>query len=241
MTSDTTVSAPAPTATELALQQEQLATLQQQRQIQDLTLRFLFEESGFDPVFDDEGNLIDLTRRPGTVAEQLQEEVLNLSLERAKNALLGQLEVDPALLKDLDLAEQGLRGQLLRDLGPDFATSTPGIEALGRFGERKDLALSAARRGDLTTANQISLERGLEQSGGIDQTLQRLFGIGNIGSGTFGATNQLSQLLAQNRDRTLQADIINSQSRASTINAIFGAAGQIAGVAGGIGLSKALT
>ena len=42
-----------------------------------------------------------------------------------------------------------------RDIGPGWETSTPGIQALANFNQRKTETLDAARRGDLTLATQL--------------------------------------------------------------------------------------
>src|SRR3990172_2008136 len=80
-------------------------------------------------------------------------------LERTQAALAGQLPVNPALLSDLAENERTLRETLRRQLGPGFETSSPGIESLGEFGQRRSELLESARRGDLTLAEQLGISR----------------------------------------------------------------------------------
>lgn len=97
---------------------------------------------------------------PPTEAEKLREEIELGLLERSKAALEGKLPVSPTLEREIEEQEKLLRETLLRNLGPGYETSTPGIEALQEHMSRATEAREAARRGELTLSEQLSLARG---------------------------------------------------------------------------------
>jgi hypothetical protein len=80
-------------------------------------------------------------------------------ISRTEAALAGDLPVNPALLRDLEQREALLGENLRRSLGPDFATSTPGQNALNAFERERTIALEGARRSDLTMAEQLGIQR----------------------------------------------------------------------------------
>lgn len=93
-------------------------------------------------------------------ARDLREQNEQLLLERQNAALRGELPVNPALLSDLDEQEAQLRESLLQNLGTGYETSTPGIEALSEFGERKAAILEATRRDDIAGAGGLANQMG---------------------------------------------------------------------------------
>jgi hypothetical protein len=98
-------------------------------------------------------------RRQREIDAKRQEIELRL-LEREEAALRGELPVNPALLSDLEEQEESLRAQLAQQLGPGFETSTPAIQALAEFEQRKQEILENARRGDLGFAQQLANNMG---------------------------------------------------------------------------------
>tara|TARA_Y100000310_G_scaffold292684_1_gene321663 strand:+ start:139 stop:1617 length:1479 start_codon:yes stop_codon:yes gene_type:complete len=80
-------------------------------------------------------------------------------ISRTEAALAGDLPVNPALLRDLEQRQALLGENLRRSLGPDFATSTPGQNALAAFERERTIALEGARRSDLTMAEQLGIQR----------------------------------------------------------------------------------
>lgn len=156
---------PQPTAEERALQQEQVqllqfqrAALERQQKQQEQLQPLFFEASGIEPVLDEAGNIVSFKRREDPFQAQ-QEEILGLQLKRSKAALAGELPVDPALIRSLDEEEEDLRNFLRQRFGPDFETATPAIQALAEHSKRKNEVLDAARRGDLTLAEGLSMAR----------------------------------------------------------------------------------
>lgn len=113
--------------------------------------------------------------------QRLHEEVSTATLERQQKALRGEIPDSPLLLKDLAKQEETLRGALLSQLGPGFETSSPGIEALRRLGESRNLTLEEARRGDITGLSGINLANVGALEGIRAQRLQESAGLaGNV-------------------------------------------------------------
>jgi hypothetical protein len=86
-------------------------------------------------------------------------QIQDLYNQRTLAALKGELPVNPALNRELTESERDLRNSLSSQLGTGYATSSPGIEALTKFGQRKSETLEGARRGDLSLSEQMSLGR----------------------------------------------------------------------------------
>ena len=211
------INVPEPTEEEQALQAEQVEILRQQRDIveaqveqQRLLTPLLFEAQGLTPEVDDEGNITGFTREEDPLAD-LRGDIERGFLERTQAALNGELPVDSGLLADLDQQETELRDRLFTQLGADFETSSPGIEALSEFSENRSQILDGARRGDLTLGEQLSLSRQGSQEQLLSSFLSRAGGTSDFfGSGA----NSLSQLgssfgntiggLRQNRSLELQ-------------------------------------
>ena len=220
--------------------QSELVNLQRDiitRQVkqQELLAPLLLEEAGLKAVRDESGEIVSY-QKIDDPNKALKETIERGQLERSAAALRGDLPVDPATERELGNRENILNETLRRQLGKDFATSGPGIEALARFNEEASTIRGGARRGDLSLAEQLSLARGASNSSSIDQLIARVGGVQGLDLGASGAAAQgvqtagipLSQMF-QNRQLESQVNIANAQTRASTLNALFGAVGQGAG------------
>lgn len=106
-----------------------------------------------------ERGIVGLTQKDDP-SKDLRAENERLLLERQGAALRGELPVNPGLLSDLDQQEEDLRAHLLENLGTGFETSTPGIEALAEFGERRNAILDASRRDDIAGAGNLANQMG---------------------------------------------------------------------------------
>ncbi len=249
----TTVQVPGQSAEEKSLQKEQTEILRAQRGIlersqreQQLLAPFLFEQAGITPEIDPEtGEIIGFTEKEKTQLDLDREEIEQGFLSRTKAALAGELPINPALERELEGERDLLDERLRKQLGPSFETSTPGIQALDEFMRSKSDILEGARRGDLSLSEQLGLAREGSNQDRANQTLAKILGTTNRSDISQG--NQLAQgfggavsQFAANRTLGFQANLATAQNRASTMGALFGAAGQFAGVAGGIGLSSFL-
>lgn len=231
------IKVPAPTQQELDLQQEQIEILRQQRDIieqqaaqQNLIAPFLFEGLGLQPLFED-GEITGFERLPEFETRQ---EIQNQLLERSRAALAGELPADPGLLRNLEEGESQLRERLFKQLGADFETSTPGIEALSDFEKRRQEILDAARRGDITLAESLGQARDVANIGAPSAILSQSTPIAQLfGQSAAGFQNPLTQMFNQ-RNLQLQAQLANAQN--DPFSALFGGLGQLAGIGlGGAG------
>ena len=238
---------PGPSEEEKALLAEQTRILREQADIlaeqvrvQKLLDPFLFEGAGVKPIFDEDGKIIAFEEifDPN---EELREEIETSFLERAQAALAGELPVNPALLKDLAQTEEDLDARLFRDLGPGFATSTPGIESLSEFATFRTNILESARRGDLTLSEQLGITRERSNEARIDDTIARLLGINQAtlpGAGGLGGVasgfGQAQVPFQQQRQLELSASLQNAQ-QSTFFGDLFGVA---AGQATGFGFGK---
>src|SRR5262249_62266018 len=91
----------------------------------------------------------------------------------------GNLDVDPAMVQQLGQQEQLFREQMRRQLGPDWETSSPGIEASNRFQQMKQTTLGSANYSRL-----LGLI-GAEQSG-LGHVSGTGIGLGQFGGGVQG-------------------------------------------------------
>lgn len=114
----------------------------------------------------------------------------------------GKADFDPFLTQQFNDQERVLRDQLRRNLGPDYETSSAGIEALGKFQQNKTTTLGSAQfqRGQqLEAALQNSYGNLANQAAGFQniygQRAQDIYnqsmGLRNYQLG--GATNILNQ------------------------------------------------
>lgn len=175
-------------------------------------------------------------------------ELENQGLEAA---LRGEKPTDPTLLRSIDEGEAQLREQLRRSLGPDYAASSAGADALTEFGKRKNEALATYNReligqySGLTESRAASLSdlRGsrMEQLAFVpNQQIARASALGE-------SANRRIPLLGvqgRERDRALaaqgmqyDADVAESQADAAKTSAIVGSVGtgltKIGGAIGG--------
>jgi len=221
-----------PSEEEREAQRLQLQILQRQERESRLLAPFLFEDLGLRPLF--EGPEIvgfeELAPEPITAA---REEVELGLLERTLAALSGELPVDPALESRLAEAEERLNEQLIRDFGSVAAarSSSAGIARLAEFDEFRENTLAAARRGELSLAEQLSVaEAGVRQA----QTTADLASIISVAGRPFGQASTspgaFASALGQQR---LQRAGIEAQGVGGNIDPFAAIIGSVAGPAFG--------
>lgn len=225
------------------LKQQQVMT-QQSFDTQNLLAPYLYKSLGLTPTMDANGKITGFTQDPAALALQGKElGITNELLDRQQAALEGKLPVDPALLDTLQQSEANLHSDLAANLGPGYATSTSGIQALDRFEKTKQATLEGARRGDLTMAEQLAL--GMQ--GGLQSNSQFLMQGGGALAGAganygamFGqaAHGLMDPISVLENTRSLQYDANKTASAQSA--AMMAGLGQGIGQLAGIGLSMGL-
>jgi len=165
--------------------------------IQSGQRNMLFEEGQINPQlqrlgmqYGGNGQYVNDPNSPEAQSRNMQ----SLFLNRANDAIAGKTQQDPTLVRQLQQEEQALRSQLQASLGPDYATSTPGMAALADFSKRR----AEAFYGD--TQNQMN--QGIQNANSLGayglSTMDRLF---NVGRGMRDATAAYGQT-AQARGNT---------------------------------------
>lgn len=124
-------------------------------------------------------------------------------LERSQKALAGELDLDPALERDITNQRQTLQERLQSQFGPGYDTSSAGIEAMNKFEESANVLRSQARHGELTLSEQLSLARqgadNAQGAAGIGAATSPLPGVNPLQAGGFafglnqGGNQQLGQ------------------------------------------------
>jgi hypothetical protein len=161
-----------------AIDAEVRAQQAEQQRMERLTAPFAYEQMGLKAQVDPAtGKVVGLTKIVDPLAEQ-RRAIEGQYLERTQKALRGELPVDPALHRELAEQEATRREALRQQLGPGYETSTPGVEALARYGQAKAEALSAASRGELTLSEQLGMAR---QAGGLQEAQFARGGITDVG------------------------------------------------------------
>lgn len=232
---------PGPSAEERSLQRNQAELLALQRSIieqqqaqQKVLLPFFAEQEGFDVTLDDNGNIASISRTP-TETEQLRETLDKELAERSLAALRGELPVDPGLERNLSRQEETLRERLARQFGPGFETSSAGIETLGDFEANRESLRSAARRGELTLAEQLGVAR--EQQNDFSRMTSQDF-LRQIGSGDpltrAGAFGQVASGFGAAQAPFIQQRQMQFQANQSRQSNIFGLIGAGIGAAGSL-------
>jgi hypothetical protein len=176
------------TQTKAAAQQDAL-----QRAIQTKTLKNLLHPE-LDPTYKKQQKLLDLQLKQyqdevsGPEAGQ-RKEIERLANEKTLKGLRGELDIDPALERDIKQQEQTLRDRLGAQLGTGYESSSAGIEALQKFNEGADVLRSNARHGEMTLAEQLSASReGVDLALGsniLGATQAKLPGVDPLSSGGF--------------------------------------------------------
>jgi hypothetical protein len=207
----------------------QLDLLREQRSMQDILAPYFFKQVGLQPRY--EGGKIVGVDEAMDPTSRMRRDLERGFLERSQKALRGELDLDPALEREIAegtrLQEEAMRQQL----GPGWETSTPGIQARATANQRAAELRSASRRGELTLSEQLGLARGtgneairaagLANLGGAAGLASRLPLAGAVGS-AFGP------YMAERQGR-FQAAQLNAQ-QPSVLGQALGLGGQLLGV-----------
>lgn len=185
-----------PETPEQAAAKREAAFLEKQARLQDLLFPHQLRSLGLQATYDSQGNPLSISEAPLDEAGQLRKDAEIAFLRRQGAALRGELPVDPALINDLNDQDALLRETLQRRIGGDYETSTPGIEALSKFGKRREEILTSARRGDLVQAGALAGEANARIYGAQDNAFRAA---SILGTPTIQAASALSPLASGGR------------------------------------------
>lgn len=235
---DDTPPAPEPTPTELALQDEQLAMLKEQRASQKELEPFMLEAMGY--YRDDNGKIQKSTTKTAdqilaeknlalmgysSTGEKLTEEqrkaymtedelsdyeITKLTKQRQLDALQGKLAVSPALEEELASEEKQMQETLARKLGPNWMLSTSGQTALKNLREKASLLREEARRG------QISTGEGLLQSRLTQEQIKQNSSTNTANLFTNITADKLNKMMGLSSSKTMSFD------NSTTLSSILG-------------------
>jgi hypothetical protein len=232
---------------QLDLLRQQREMLSEQLRLQDLFAPFLYKQAGLKPRYDG-GKIVGFEEIPDEL-DPLRKDIEKGYLERSQKALKGELDVDPALERGIAESRQSLEQSLAQQLGPGYATSTPGVQALAEASSRANELRASARRGEMTLAEGLGLARGDANARGLQQQLANLAGAFQVPGAGFGnsvgALNSLGQALGLyggQRQMQLQHRMFNAQQPGFMDflgQLLLSAVGGAAGGAGAYGARKA--
>jgi hypothetical protein len=217
--------------------------------IQDLLAPYIYRAAGVTPRMEG-GRIVGFDQAPADALQTQRESLERQLMARSEAAIRGELPLDPGLERGIAEEGRGLNMTLRQQLGPGFETSTPGAQARAEFAKRASELRASARRGELTLAEQLGLQRGQmnqAQQARQYQQIASTLGIGqpNIaGTGTLlsGIASGMAPYAAQ-RQGQFQASLYNAQQPGvgDFLGGVLGlGAGAFLGpFAGGLGLRAA--
>ena len=207
----------------------------------------IFTQLGYDVQIGDNGAITDI--KPLSEEEMLQRmsplqrDMYNIAKQTAElnlKALKGELPVSPALEANLQKQKQLLQETLSRQLGPNWQSTTPGIQAMNEFEKNAELLREEARRGMLTTSSglltnaQNRLRTGISDIVSGSQIglpgLAAERGLLATGTGLAGAYSNLANRYYQDRYLQWQSMLANAQLHAGMQQSLLNLIGTIGGV-----------
>lgn len=221
------VNVPGPTAQEVELQQIQLDTIKKQNAYYAQMEPYILQNMGYKK--DSSGNISKMSSDEyynslGEVDKSTYD-INKLMLERQKNALAGKLPVSPALENELTKQRSDLESYLSRKLGPNWANSTPGIQALAEFNKNAETLREEARTGQITSGEQLLLAglQGQQQSQKYATSSAASFP--GFNSGLVGLSSQAQQPYQYYNGLALQGNMASAQNQVGLMKGL----GQVAG------------
>jgi|GEM_PF-2764905 len=238
-TNVTTPPPPAKSPEEVQLERMQLEHLQRQETLTKELEPFTLKSAG---LIRDEttGELRELRPEELDIEERRSREIFEAHQERQLAALAGELEISPALEKDLEDRRSALVADLEARLGPRYMETTAGQESIAQFETSSELLREEARRGQISSGEQILLSR-LGTQTGVQQAQAGLFqGIPNFALST--ATGQALAPYQSFRQQQFLTEAAGRRQEAQQASDIYGAligAGGTAAAGGLYGLALA--
>ena len=218
---------PGPSEQELKLLEMQIEYLEQMGEDTAALRPYLLASMGLKEV---DGELIKMTDEE--YYESLSEldqkgyDVAMAAAERSLKAYAGELEISPALEKSLGQRKEELEVGLSQKLGPDWQSTTAGIQAMAQFDETSNLIREEVRSGIITNEGAMTLSS-LDYMSGIKPSMAGF--PGQQAGGLFGAAGQLAGQHGQERYRQWGASSQAAQMRAQRQSGMMSGLGSLIG------------
>ena len=221
----------------------QTALLKNQLGLQNLLAPVLYQQLGLTPTKDENGQITGFTQsQDAAKTTQLLQENQRATLGRELDAIQGKLPIDPQLTQELDRQEAQLHSSLQRSLGPDYATSTPGQQALQDFQQRRANIVESAAQGQITSAAQLASAAtgsAVANNNSVDSQIATALGISQA---PLTGISMFSPIVQGNQGIVSADNNVRSQKYQGAVQAqgdFFGGIGSLIGTAAGIALAPA--
>ena len=192
---------PEPSEEELELLRLQLEWLKKMGADMEKMRPFLLQSMRL--MEDDEGNLRRMTEDEyyGSLneMEQGQYDLTIQAQERMAKAYAGELDVSPALEKQLGQSEEQLEAAMSAKLGPDWQTTTSGMQAKAQFDESASLIREEVRSGIISSGTGSQLANLQAMSGITGQQQGTYSSFPGQGAGMFAGAGQMTDYYAKER------------------------------------------
>ena len=156
-------------------------------------------------------------------------DILGLQQERQIKALKGELPVSPALEAEIEKQKAGLIENLSGRLGPNWQTSTAGIQTMSEFNKTAGLLREEARRGEIAQGAGQTLAGQEAQQGAAIAKQTALGNYANRLLPSTGAATDAMQPYQYYAGLQNQASASNAQASAQQQAGLMGGLGQLAG------------
>ena len=227
---DQSPAAAAASAAQLSSLDAQKTALENNLRTQNHIMPVLLDKLGFNIGYDAKGNLT-----IHTTGSDKQKDITAGLQDRELKALAGELPVNSQLTQQLDQQEAQLKAQLAASLGPDYAATSSGQQALADFRQRKANIIDNSARQDILgitgalNTNQNTVDSTIQTALGVTQApLAGISLFGQNAQGYGGIVNADNQLRTQQYNAEVQAQ-----------NGMFSGIGSLVGTAAGIALAPA--
>lgn len=181
--------------------------LQQQADLSEMLLPILLSED-FDVVVDEETREItSITPKEKTAGELATDEINDLLAQKSLSFLRGEGEIPAEFGRQADLARERTRETLLKNIGPGFATSTPGRDAMARLEAELAGAAEGISFGRLSELEGLRLAGEAGQRATSGNEFQRAIAALGVQSNPLASLNQSRQLTQADRALGLRANI----------------------------------
>lgn len=220
---------PGPSEQELKLLDMQIEYLEQQGEDTAALRPYLLASMGMKE--DAEGNMTKMTDEEYyeslSALDQKGYDVAMAAAERSLKAYAGELDISPALEKSLGQRKEELEVGLSQKLGPDWQSTTAGIQAMAQFDETSNLIREEVRSGIITNEGAMTLSS-LDYMSGIGETTMTGFP-GQQAGGLFGAAGQLVGQYGGERQRQWGASAHAAQMKAQRQSGLMSGLGSLVG------------